>query len=267
MNSKTILLADNDKDFLHSLRWHIEQEGYRVVEAHSPEEAVKVLRKGEVDLAILDVRMKDDKDDKDRSGFEVATVAPTIPKVILTNFPSYESVRKMLGTRTNGPSLAADYVEKNDSVEHLLLIINRIMSELRTKELKAQYSGADLVRQQAQIFFWMNVIVAVAGTGFLLISIWLVQEGIWQAGILGAAMGILLQGISILVYRRADIANQRMERMEMELREMERIEKLLQACDELSDEENRDDCIQQVIAANAHLLEHRNSGLNEATLS
>lgn len=254
MGVTTILLADNDIEYVQSLRWHIEQEGYKVVEAHSPEEAIQTLQRGEVDLAILDIRMSDDRDGKDQSGLAVAAVAPIIPKIMLTNFPSYESVRNVLGTRVNGPSLATDYVTKNDSIERLLLTINRVVSKLRIQELDAQYSGADMVRQQVRIFFWLSVIAASVGTGFLLISVWLVQQGTWQAGVLGVAMGVLLQGMSLLVYQRLDIANQRMERLEVDLRKMQHMEQLLQACDEMSSEAERDDCVRSIIDANTSLL-------------
>jgi len=89
MAKATILFADNDVDFLKTRSEFLEREGYLVVPATSPTEAWRKLKTGGIDLAIVDVRLVNDDDEKDTSGLTLAKeVAHSVPKIILTGFPS-----------------------------------------------------------------------------------------------------------------------------------------------------------------------------------
>ena len=77
-----ILFADNDPDFLSTRREFLEQAGYDIILASTPAEAEKHLLHGKIDLAILDIRLKDDGDEKDTSGLVLAReVALLVPKI------------------------------------------------------------------------------------------------------------------------------------------------------------------------------------------
>jgi hypothetical protein len=59
--------------------------------AFDPAEAKRILEQGNIDLAIIDIRLMDDNDEKDISGLVVAKeTAPSIPKIILIRFPAFE---------------------------------------------------------------------------------------------------------------------------------------------------------------------------------
>ena len=84
-----ILVADNDPDFRVSLvRDVLEQEGYEVFQAESPDEAKQVLEKELIHLAIIDLRLTDDDDPEDRSGLLlIKEMDPTVARIVLTGYP------------------------------------------------------------------------------------------------------------------------------------------------------------------------------------
>lgn len=119
MNRKHILLADNDKDFLETRAEMLERAGYRVTKVGTPKAASRILQNTKVDLAILDIRLLDDDDEKDNSGFTVAKESQSpVPVIILTNYPDLESTRVALST-ISGESLAVNYVWKQEGFEAL----------------------------------------------------------------------------------------------------------------------------------------------------
>ena len=103
MPKATILFADNDPDFLKTRSEFLEQEDYLVIPAGDPTEARRKLETGRIDLAIVDIRLVNDDDEKDTSGLVLAMeVARSVPKIILTGFPSYEYVREVLKSQADG---------------------------------------------------------------------------------------------------------------------------------------------------------------------
>ena len=114
MAKATILFADNDYDFLETRSEFLEDEGYAVLKARSPEEARNILDRGRVQLAILDIRLTDDRDGGDISGLELAQEAAyrSIPKIMLTGFPNVEAVRIALRHRIDELPPAVDYISK-----------------------------------------------------------------------------------------------------------------------------------------------------------
>ena len=53
----TILIADDDPDFVQIIRTILTAEGYDVLSAKDGEEALRVMRESDVDLLLLDVMM------------------------------------------------------------------------------------------------------------------------------------------------------------------------------------------------------------------
>ena len=124
----TILFADNDPDFLKTRTDFLEQEGYRVLPATDLTEARRLLERGEVDLAILDIRLRDDDDEKDTSGLTLAKEAAlSMPKIILTNFPTVSAVRDALRPQLEGLPAAVDFVEKKEGPEKLLSVVRQVL--------------------------------------------------------------------------------------------------------------------------------------------
>ncbi len=128
MAQATILFADNDPDFLKTRAEFLEQEGYLVIPAAGPTEARRILEAGKIDLAVVDIRLVNDDDEKDISGLVLAKeVARSVPKIILTGFPSVESVREALRPQLNGLPATVDFVAKQEGPEAMLSAIGKVL--------------------------------------------------------------------------------------------------------------------------------------------
>jgi len=138
---KRILLADNIGEYRRSVIGFLELEGYAVTEAGTPEEAQEKLELEEFDLALVDIRMRDDKDTLDMSGLAVAKFASErgIPCIIVTAFPTVELARAALRSLGAEP-YAQDMITKGSDPQAVLASIN---STLRPRDSKPGKSVAD----------------------------------------------------------------------------------------------------------------------------
>ena len=57
MDSKTILIADDDKDIIEILKLYLENEGYTVLEAGDGNIAWKIIKNNSIDIAVIDIMM------------------------------------------------------------------------------------------------------------------------------------------------------------------------------------------------------------------
>jgi DNA-binding NtrC family response regulator len=163
----TILFADNDLDFLRTRAEFLEQEGYRVILAADPTEARRVLEQGGIDLAILDIRLLNDDDEKDTSGLTLAKeVARAVPKFILTGFPSVDAVREALQTQLDGLPAAVDFVSKQEGAEELL----RVIKETLASQPMALRSKRAWVRQVSGLFALVALFLAI-GAGIVAVVV------------------------------------------------------------------------------------------------
>lgn len=131
----TILFADNDPDFLETRREFLTRDGYSIISASNPAEARRHLEQGGIDLAILDIRMVNDDDDRDVSGLTLAKEPAyyAIPKIILTGFPSVQAVREALGPVLDGLPPAVDFVAKSEGPLVLAQAIQQALAALPTR--------------------------------------------------------------------------------------------------------------------------------------
>ena len=127
----SIVFADNDPNFLSTRTESLENEGYQVLKALTLEEARRFLAEAHVHLAVLDIRLVDDDDDKDVSGLTLAK-DPTyhsVPKIILTGFPTYQAVREALGLALDGMPPAVDFLAKQEGPEALIQVIKQTLAQ------------------------------------------------------------------------------------------------------------------------------------------
>lgn len=83
LNKKTILIADDDYDFLFQMKMKIESFGYNVITAESQKETEKIIKTLKPDLAIFDLMMENED-----SGFilsyRMKKLYPDVPIIIAT---------------------------------------------------------------------------------------------------------------------------------------------------------------------------------------
>jgi CheY-like chemotaxis protein len=144
---KLILMVDNHIDFLDTRAEYIEQAGYRVIKAHSAEDARDYAEQLQPDLAVVDVRLINDDDEDDRTGvFLAASLRDTCPVIILTDYATVEIVRQTLKPDQTGRSLAVDFVDKNEGPAELIQAVQRAL----------QKSGPSSNHFFSSKYFWRN---------------------------------------------------------------------------------------------------------------
>lgn len=126
MPKPKILLADNVASSIDAYAEYLEMFGYQVQKVFTPEDCLQALREGQAHLAILDLRMRDDTDEKDISGLTLAKQSnPQIPKIILTAYPTWEMTRESLVLVEHELPPAVGFVSKLEGVEALLKHVQR----------------------------------------------------------------------------------------------------------------------------------------------
>ena len=114
-----ILVCDDDKEIVEAIEIYLAQEGYNVLKAYDGEEALKILRKEQVDLLVIDVMMP--RLDGIRATLKIRE-ENSLPIIILS--AKSEDADKILGLNVG----ADDYVTKPFTPMELMARVN---SQLR----------------------------------------------------------------------------------------------------------------------------------------
>ena len=114
-----ILVCDDDKDIVEAIDIYLTQEGYEVLKAYDGDEAIKVLKRNEVDLLIMDVMMP--RLDGIRATLKIWENM-SLPIIILS--AKSEDADKILGLNIG----ADDYITKPFNP---LELVARVKSQLR----------------------------------------------------------------------------------------------------------------------------------------
>ncbi|MCL4262425.1 MAG: DNA-binding response regulator [Anaerolineae bacterium] len=128
MNQFCLLWADNMPESLELYSEFFRESGYHVLTATNAEEARLALRQRRIHLAVLDMRLEREEDDKDMSGYNIArTEAPGIPKIILTAWPSLrDAVQSLKGSVPP----AVEYLTKPEtSLEALQTAVQQALTQ------------------------------------------------------------------------------------------------------------------------------------------
>jgi DNA-binding response OmpR family regulator len=129
--ARHILFVDNDPDFLSTRTEFLEQAGYSVFKATSLSEAEWLLKNANIHLAVIDIRMQDDDDERDESGLAWAnqTIYRLIPKIVLTGFPRTDAVRTALKQQMGGFTPAIDFLAKAEGPDALIEAANHAFAQ------------------------------------------------------------------------------------------------------------------------------------------
>lgn len=239
-----ILVAENNDEFAASIVEYLEEKGFEVIKASNEHEARTQLMKSDaLDLAILDIRLKDDNDDQDTSGLNLAKAyAHNLPKIMLTGFPSVEMTREALAPQLKGLPPAVDFIAKREgphallqAVRNALAIGSQLSASTRkiTVRIDSDYQAA---RAQATLNYWVSLISSIAGIIFLFVSISWALLGKYDVAIPGIIAGVIAETIGLLSFSRVDRANTRMDIYHHELLETQQFENLFTACRDLNAE-------------------------------
>ena len=141
-----ILIIDDDVDFAASLKLILENENYQSLLSHSEKEALEVIGKNAVDLALIDIRLGQD------DGIELLPklkeIQPDLLCVMVTGFGSIETAVQALN---NG---AYDYLRKPVNPGELLATLRRGLEKVRLVQEKQAMAGTiNEIEQQIKASF------------------------------------------------------------------------------------------------------------------
>lgn len=125
--NKTILIVDDDMDYLFQTRLKVEQFGFKVITAESQQEAEKIIEISKPDLAIFDLMMENDD-----SGFilcyKMKRKYPDVPIIIATAVTAETGMSFDVTGDDERRWIKADlFLDKGIRADQLLREINRLL--------------------------------------------------------------------------------------------------------------------------------------------
>ena len=119
---KTILIVDDEPDFVSLLQDNLESRGYRVLTAHEGVRGIETAHKSKPDLILLDLKMPAGTGQSVLQALKGHAETRTIPVIIITAFvgPQLKEEMKKLG--------AKDFFTKPFDTEMLLATIESLLS-------------------------------------------------------------------------------------------------------------------------------------------
>ncbi len=122
--SKTVLLVDDEKHVVNVVGAMLEQRGFKVVTAGSGEEALELLEKTSVDLALLDIILPGIDGATLAQQVRARPVTENLPIVFLTGLVEIDEIHR------SGHQIGGQYflAKPFDSTE-LFEVIERAMAE------------------------------------------------------------------------------------------------------------------------------------------
>jgi DNA-binding NarL/FixJ family response regulator len=116
-----ILIVDDDKQVLKSLKIWLKNEGFRAMTASGGEEALEVVEKHPIEVALVDLKiLQEDGIDVAR---QLRETDDMLKIIMLTGFPSYETAVKAMKVGV------FDYISKGSPNEKILETIERAIAE------------------------------------------------------------------------------------------------------------------------------------------
>jgi two-component system response regulator GlrR len=164
MASTKILVVDDDKNLLETVRMRLELKSYEVITALNEEEAMEIAKREAPDLSIVDLQLVH------RDGIslmkELHLLFPEMPVIILTGHGSIESAVEAMKKGAYG------YVTKPFEHQSLLLEIERALENRRlTSEIKRlqglleeRYDFPNIVAKSEKMQRVLEVVSRVAKT-------------------------------------------------------------------------------------------------------
>lgn len=125
--SKTILLVDDDSDYLFQMEFKLKSLGFKVITADGQLEAERVIAGLKPDLAMLDLMMENED-----SGFilayKIKRKYPDVPVIIATAVTAETGLTFDIQTQGNQQWIKADlFLDKGIRTEQLHREINKLL--------------------------------------------------------------------------------------------------------------------------------------------
>lgn len=123
----TILLVDDDQDFIEQMRFMLESAGHTVHSAPGRDKALEVLEGMKPDLAVIDLMM-DRNDDGFVLAYRIKKQYPDVPVIMVTAVTSETGIDFASSTDTGGWMRADALLQKPVRFEQLDATIRRLLN-------------------------------------------------------------------------------------------------------------------------------------------
>ncbi len=149
MDDYQILFVDDDKDILMMVEQYLTMQGYRVATANSGLKALDMVKDQDIHIIFTDYKMPE------FNGLELLAAVkqykPEIEVIIVTGYGSMESAIQAMKYGSY------DYLQKPFKLDHLKLIIDRIIEEKKVKDKSA------LLRKRGRDRHRFHELVGISG--------------------------------------------------------------------------------------------------------
>lgn len=127
IEKKTILLVDDDPDYLLQMRSHLQKMGFEVITADTQKEAESIIEKNKPDLAIFDLMMENQD-----TGFilchKMKGLHPEVPIIIASAVTAETGLMFDVDTQEEQDWIKADlFLDKGIRIDQLHKEINKLL--------------------------------------------------------------------------------------------------------------------------------------------
>lgn len=159
---ETILIVDDEKNYLVVLEALLEQEGYETASTNNAKDAIQIVREADIDLVITDMKMPG------ITGMEllegVKKIKPELPVIIMTAFGTIEMAVEAMKKD------AYDYITKPFQNDQLMLTVRKALDNYRlikenrllNEALSDKYRFGNIIGKSKSMLKIYDLIVKVA---------------------------------------------------------------------------------------------------------
>lgn len=118
MDRHTVLLVDDNRTHQYSLRRHLEESGFAVLQAHTGAEALEIATSRRPDAVLLDINLPD------TTGFEVCEKLKNDPQTESVPVVFHSATHDTQSARAQAAELGAvSFLSYPISIEHLIRVL------------------------------------------------------------------------------------------------------------------------------------------------
>jgi len=127
LDHKTVLIIDDDPDYLYQLKFHVEKMGFKVLTADNQKDGETLIEQNKPDLAIVDLMMEN-KDSGFILSYKLKRKYPEVPVIIATAVTAETGMIFGLESEEERKWIKADlYIEKGIRPDQLNREIGKLL--------------------------------------------------------------------------------------------------------------------------------------------
>ena len=251
----SILVADNNEKWLNDMCDVIERHHYHVIRANTPERAMAILGSHSADIAVLDLKLKDDGP-HDISGFKVARDSDRmVPKIIVSQYSSEkdfaQAYPRAFHVDVDAFPVLVDFVEKGaieskliPSIEHALRVKDTWSLSAQSKISKELKKDHERARREAIIHYWITLGVSIVFALIIFVGAYELHSADSGSALplILIVVGVLVAEVTNYIFgKKLEFLYHRVERYHDELLQTDRFGQLLSMSYTIKNEQLREE--------------------------